>query len=35
MKPIDHFGAAFAYAAMPARMALERGDWKPPPPLCR
>jgi hypothetical protein len=28
MKPIDHFGAAYAYAAMPARFALERGDWK-------
>jgi hypothetical protein len=27
MKPIDNFAAAFAYAAMPARMALERGDW--------
>ncbi|MGD9616778.1 MAG: hypothetical protein AB7H90_16485 [Alphaproteobacteria bacterium] len=27
MKPIDHFGAAFAYAAMPARAALERDDW--------
>jgi hypothetical protein len=27
MKPIDGFGAAFAYAAMPARIALERGDW--------
>ena len=27
MKPIDNFGAAFAYAAMPARLALERGDW--------
>ena len=27
MKPIDHFAAAFAYAAMPARMALEREDW--------
>lgn len=25
---IDHFGAAFAYAAMPARLALESGDWK-------
>jgi hypothetical protein len=23
----DHFAAAFAYAAMPARLALERGDW--------
>ena len=27
MKPIDHFGAAFAYAAMPARLTLETGDW--------
>jgi hypothetical protein len=27
LKPIDNFAAAFAYAAMPARMALERGDW--------
>ena len=27
MKPIDHFAAAFAYVAMPARLALERGDW--------
>jgi tetratricopeptide (TPR) repeat protein len=27
MKPIDHFAAAFAYAAMPARLALEREDW--------
>ncbi len=27
MKPIDQFGAAFAYAAMPARLVLERGDW--------
>ena len=25
--PVDHFVAAFAYAAMPARFALERGDW--------
>jgi hypothetical protein len=24
---IDHFGAAYAYAAMPARIALERDDW--------
>jgi hypothetical protein len=24
---VDNFAAAFAYAAMPARMALERGDW--------
>jgi predicted Zn-dependent protease len=28
MKAIEHFGAAYAYAAMPARIALERGDWK-------
>ncbi|HJZ44906.1 MAG TPA: hypothetical protein VJ233_14390 [Hyphomicrobiaceae bacterium] len=28
MKLIEHFGAAYAYAAMPARIALERGDWK-------
>jgi Tfp pilus assembly protein PilF len=27
-KKPDHFGAAYAYAAMPARYALERGDWK-------
>jgi Tfp pilus assembly protein PilF len=27
MKLIDHFGAAFAYVAMPARLALERGEW--------
>jgi hypothetical protein len=27
MKPIDHFAAAYAYAAMPARLALERGEW--------
>jgi hypothetical protein len=26
-KPPDHFAAAYAYAAMPARLALERGDW--------
>jgi hypothetical protein len=25
---IDHPGSAYAYAAMPARLALERGDWK-------
>jgi tetratricopeptide (TPR) repeat protein len=25
---VDHFGAAFAYAAMPARLALEVSDWK-------
>jgi hypothetical protein len=24
---VDHFAAAFAYAAMPARLALERGEW--------
>jgi len=28
MKPIEHFGSAFAYAAMPARIALERANWK-------
>ena len=27
-KPIDHLAAAYAYAAMPARLALEAGDWK-------
>ncbi len=27
-KKVDHFGAAYAYAAMPARYAVERGDWK-------
>jgi hypothetical protein len=27
-KPVDHFAAAYAYAAMPARIALERSDWK-------
>jgi len=27
-KKPDHFGAAYAYAAMPARYAVERGDWK-------
>ena len=27
LKAIDHFGAAYAYAAMPARLALEREDW--------
>jgi hypothetical protein len=26
-EPVDHFAAAFAYAAMPARLALESGDW--------
>lgn len=25
--PVDHFAAAFAYAAMPARVALEGGAW--------
>jgi tetratricopeptide (TPR) repeat protein len=25
---VDHFGAAYAYAAMPARVALEVGDFK-------
>jgi hypothetical protein len=25
---VDHFAAAFAYAAMPARLALETGDWE-------
>jgi hypothetical protein len=25
LPPADHFAAAFAYAAMPARAALERG----------
>src|SRR5262245_30232241 len=28
LPPIDHFGAAYAYAAMPARLVLEVGDWK-------
>jgi len=27
VQEVDHFAAAFAYAAMPARLALERGDW--------
>lgn len=27
LKPIDNRAAAFAYTAMPARIALERGDW--------
>jgi len=27
-KKPDHFVAAYAYAAMPARFAVERGDWK-------
>ena len=26
-KTTDHFAAAYAYAAIPARLALERGDW--------
>jgi hypothetical protein len=26
-KLVDNFGAAYAYAAMPARLALERSDW--------
>ena len=26
-KPPDNFAAAYAYAAIPARLALERGDW--------
>jgi tetratricopeptide (TPR) repeat protein len=26
-KPPDYFAAAYAYAAIPARLALERGDW--------
>ena len=26
--PLDRFGVAFGYAAMPARFALERGAWK-------
>ena len=25
--PPDHFAAAYAYASIPARLALERGDW--------
>ncbi len=25
---IDHIGTAYAYAAMPARLAIERADWK-------
>ena len=25
---VDHFATAYAYAAMPARVAVERGDWK-------
>ncbi len=27
-KPADHFATAYGYAAMPARYAIERGDWK-------
>jgi hypothetical protein len=27
-QPVDHFAAAYAYAAMPARLALEVGNWK-------
>jgi hypothetical protein len=27
MKAVDHFAAAYAYAAMPARLALEKDDW--------
>ena len=27
-KVIDHFAAAYAYASIPARYAIERGDWK-------
>ena len=27
MKPVDNFAAAYAYAAMPARLALERNQW--------
>jgi tetratricopeptide (TPR) repeat protein len=27
-KKVDHFVTAYAYAAMPARYAVERGDWK-------
>jgi hypothetical protein len=26
--PVDHFAAAYAYAAMPARLALETSNWK-------
>jgi hypothetical protein len=25
---VDHFATAYAYAAMPARLAVERGDWQ-------
>jgi hypothetical protein len=28
MKLVDNFAAAYPYAAMPARLALERSDWK-------
>jgi hypothetical protein len=27
MKAVDHFAAAYAYAAMPTRLALETDDW--------
>jgi tetratricopeptide (TPR) repeat protein len=27
-RKVDHFVTAYAYAAMPARFAVERGDWK-------
>jgi hypothetical protein len=27
-QPVDHFAAAYAYAAMSARLALEAGDWR-------
>ena len=27
-QPVDHFAAAYAYAAMPARLALETSNWK-------
>jgi hypothetical protein len=27
-RPVEHWAAAFAYAAMPARLALETGAWK-------
>jgi len=26
-KVVDHFGSAYAYAAIPARIVVERGDW--------
>lgn len=28
MQPVDNFAAAYAYAAMPARLALERAAWR-------